>query len=361
MFDHKRQASKLYKSFSRTWGKTLLRGISIEKVGESPFYDIFEKLYEDFTIGLDNDDEQVLFTSDPAKLANGFGSNADAPNFLTPIFFSRSVLNKYYSEPTKFSVGDGRLSCGDLWSIPIDNNHPDYVIVFLGDLGEKLPFREQTHWKHHNVATKGGLSETSWRRWFQQEGAEPTDNALRFRYTYMKLAKAWCRKYGWYLFKPVSTSDAHHFSKLRRPLTNEITEFHDIVLSISILLQDRINKKDLVKQIPDFEPKNDQNQDKKNIRGLAEYLDVEGFLDSAQCVEYLRMLQMLRSNSGAVHPRNEREYQKAVKFFSLDTKTTYQVADDIFTTLTDFLDSLRAHFCPDETDSTTPPTPDRKE
>ena len=58
---------------------------------------------------------------------------------------------------------------------------------------------------------------------------------------------------------------------------------------------------------------------------------------------------MLRSNSGIVHPRNEKEYQKAVKFFSLDTKSTVQVADDIFTTLTAFLDSLRAHFCPDET------------
>ena len=83
---------------------------------------------------------------------------------------------------------------------------------------------------------------------------------------------------------------------------------------------------------------------------LREYLNAKAFADSENYIEYLRMLQVLRSNSGTVHPRNEKEYQKAVRFFSLDTKTTQQVADDIFTTLTEFLDSLRAHFCPDESD-----------
>ena len=43
-------------------------------------------------------------------------------------------------------------------------------------------------------------------------------------------------------------------------------------------------------------------------------------------------------------------YNQIRQFFELDTKSTIQVADDIFTTLTDFLDSLREHFCPDESD-----------
>ena len=62
------------------------------------------------------------------------------------------------------------------------------------------------------------------------------------------------------------------------------------------------------------------------------------------------MLQVLRSICGKVHPRNEKECQKAERFFSLDSKSTIQVADDIFTTLTEFLDSLRAHFCESDTD-----------
>ncbi len=350
MFGHKWQATESYESWSRTWGKTLLRGISIEKVGESPFYDIFEQQYEDFKIGLDRNDEPITFTSDPDKLANFFGKNPDAPQFLTPVFFYRSVLDKYYTESSKYTVSDGHLYCRDLWYLPIDNNHPDFVIAFLGDLGDKLPFREQSHWKHHNAIAKGGLSETSWRRWFQQEGALPSDSAWRFRYMYMMFVSAWCKKYGWDLFKPLRVTDTHHFSKLRRPLTSETTEFHEIVLSLSILLQDSINIKELRKRIPDFESKDSDGKDKRNIPILGEYLESEGLRGAVQYVEYLRMLQMLRSNSGTVHRRNEKEYQKAAAFFSLDAKSTVQVADDIFTKLTEFLNSLREHFCPDETD-----------
>ena len=335
-----------YISFSRVYGKRIVKGLPPNKIGIAAFDEEVEKDYEEFIIGVNDDDEQVFYTANPDDLANYFGKNPYAPNFLTPIFFSRSVLHKYYSEPTKFSVGDGCLYCNDLWSIPIDNNHPEYVIVFLGYLGEKLPYREQSHWKLHNVAAKSVLSETSWRRWFQQEGAAPMDSALRFQYTFANLLKAWQKQYGWHLFKPLSEADTHHFSKLRRPLTNEITEFHGIVVSISILLQDRIDKKALGKHIPDFEPKNADKAKKGNIPVLGEYLESQGFPDSEHYVEYLRMLQVLRSNCGKVHPRNEKACQKAERFFSLDSKSTIQVADDIFTTLTEFLDSLRAHFCP---------------
>ncbi len=350
VFEHTRQGqgSKLYRSCSRTWGKSLLRGVSIQNVGESPLLDTFEKQYEDFIIEVDDDDEPIVFTSDPNKLANGFGRNHDTPDYLTPVFFSRSVLDKYYNEPTKYSVVDGRLYCGNLWTIPIDNNHSDFVIAFLGDLGDKLPYREQSHWKHHNVAAKSGLSETSWRRWFQQEGAEPKDNALRFKFAFCTVIDSWYKQYGWHLFKPLSKADTNHFSKLRRPLTGEPTELNDIVLSLSILLQDSISVKELRKRIPDFEPTDSDGKNKRSIPILGEFLESEGHKDAAQYVEYLRMLQMLRSNSGTVHRRNEKEYQKAATFFSLDTKSTTQVGDDIFTTLTNFLDSLREHFCPDD-------------
>ena len=343
------QASKMYQSLSRTWGKALLHGIPIDRIGQSPHYDSLDGQYEQFRIRLDINEEPIVFTCDPSRLANYFGRNPGAPHFLTPVFFRRSVIDKYVRQPSKYHVGDGILQCGDLWHLRIDNNHPEHVIVFLGDLGERLPFREQSHWKHHNVVSHGGLSDTSSRRWLQQEGAPASDSALRFQHSFKLLVNAWHQHFGWHLFKPLSEADFHHFRALRRPLSSEPSEFHEIMLSLSILLQDRIAMKDIGKCISEFQPKDENGRRKGSISVLGEYLESEGFADATRYVEYLRMLQMLRSNSGTVHPRNEKEYKKAERFFALDSKSTIQVADDIFTTLTDFLDSLRAHFCPDDT------------
>ncbi len=232
----------------------------------------------------------------------------------------------------------------------MDNNHSDYVIVFLGDLGGDLPHKEQLYWKRYNIPPDGRMSDTNFRRSILAEFVDTEDCAMRFQQAYEIFSKAWLKQFGCYLFKPLAETDTHHFSKLRRPLTNEETELHDIVLSLSILLQDRINKKELGKLIPGFKRKDASNKTKQNIPVLAEFLESEEFEDATRYVEYVRMLQLLRSNSGTAHPRNEKEYQKAVAFFSLDSKSTVQVADDIFTTLTEFLDSLREHFCPDEGD-----------
>ncbi len=340
--------NNLHKSYSWLLAKRIVRGLPPEKSGIWPFDDNEDKQYEEFMIGVNEDDKPILYTSNPDKLADFFGKNPDAPNFLTPTFFRREVLAKYYNEKTKYKVEDGALWCGSKWMLRMDNNHSDYVIVFLGDLGGDLPHKEQIHWKSYNVPPDGNISDTNFRRSFLAEFVDPEDCAMCFQQAYEIFSKAWLKQFGYYLFKPLAETDTHHFSKLRRPLTNEETEFHDIVLSLSILLQDRINKKELGKLIPDFQKKDVDNKTKLNIPVLAEFLESKDFADAAPYVEYLRMLQMLRSNSGTVHPRNEKEYQKAVKFFALDSKSTIQVADDIFTTLTEFLNSLREHFCPDD-------------
>ena len=351
------------KAYSRLLGKKLIPGLPREKCGIWPYATEEQERMnqlEEYCIGVDENGDDILASSAPygryaATMKLDIPLDTVIYDFCTPVFFKRTVLGKYYSEPSKYRVKDSYLECGRLWGIPFDSDQPDFVAVLLGDLGEALPATEHAHWNAHNVPPDGNLSAPYIRMSFPstvEEALNPgTDNsAFRFKHTLSSLSSAWSNVFGWVLFKPLRNADAHHLHRIRRPLTNEPTEFHEIVLSLSILLQDRINKKELGKLIPDFEPKNKENEPKKNIPVLGEYLDSEGFVDAADYVEYLRMLQMLRSNSGTVHPRNEKEYQKAVRFFSLDTKSTIQVADDIFTTLTEFLDSLREHFCPNESD-----------
>jgi hypothetical protein len=78
---------------------------------------------------------------------------------LTPVFFRREVLLRYFNEPDKYTVQDGRLSCSVLWGLRMDNDLLKYVVVFLKDL-ELLPPGERGHWKGFNTTPDGGPSDT---------------------------------------------------------------------------------------------------------------------------------------------------------------------------------------------------------
>jgi hypothetical protein len=139
------------KAFSRLIGKKIVFAPPIAECGVWP-YDAEQKAkHVGFIIGVDECGSPVIHSCDPDGLANYFGANEHAPHYLTPVWFTRDVLSKYYDQPNKFSVEDGYLRCGSLWGIQIDNNMPDYVVVYLGDLGRDLHNEEQAYWRHYNV------------------------------------------------------------------------------------------------------------------------------------------------------------------------------------------------------------------
>jgi hypothetical protein len=122
--------------------------------------------FEEFNIGYDENGETVSFSCDEKKLGNYSGENPDAPQYVTPVFFSKDVLKKYYGNPDKYSVEDCHISCKGARSIRLDNNCDDYVIVLLGDLG-RLHHKEQLYWKSFNIPPcKEGFSVTGFKRFF---------------------------------------------------------------------------------------------------------------------------------------------------------------------------------------------------
>jgi hypothetical protein len=122
------------------------------------------------------------------------------------------VLLKYYEEPEKYSVEDGYLRCAHLWSVHIDNDHPEYVMVFLGDLGRDLPSAERDHWRSANVVPTGGMSDTSFRRAFLSQFTDPQAPDLRFKQLYRKFRQDWRKQFGWDLFRDPVAADEHVLS-----------------------------------------------------------------------------------------------------------------------------------------------------
>jgi hypothetical protein len=128
-------------TFSRLLGKKIIPPLPVEKCGVWP-YDAPARKFADYIIGMNAEGQNVVHTADEEELANYFGKNPGAPHYLTPVWFRREVLSKYYEHPEKYSVEDGYLRCGSLWGLSIDNDLPDHVVVYLGDLGH-LAYEEQ--------------------------------------------------------------------------------------------------------------------------------------------------------------------------------------------------------------------------
>lgn len=319
------------KSFGRLLGKKLIAGL---KDFEPKLFDREEEKYEDFIIDIDENGNAIIHTCDESKLANYFGRNKGSPHYLTPVFFRKDVLTKYYSLSEKYSVEDGYLRCAGLWSLQIDNNHPDYVVVFLGDLG-RLSHKEQLYWKSFNVAHKGGISHTAWARGFKAEPTDPERSDLFFKHKFQSFLEAWEKKFGWKLFLPLAKEDEHHFKTLRVPLTNEQKEFDEQVLSLTKILIDSLNEKELSKRL---------TISKENPRGIDK---LETFLgskkvSSPEMIEFLRDLQSLRS-AGVAHLKRS-NYEKIKKDFSIGKKELSKVFDDILIKAIWTLNSLESYF-----------------
>lgn len=323
-----------HRAFSRLIGKRLIEPLPKEKGGIWGFAEDMEKRHVDFIIGSDDDGTEISYTCNPNKLADFFGANIGAPNYLTPVSFHKSVLDKYYQHPGKYTISDGTIRCGSLWLMHIDNHHDDKVCVWLGDLGRALPYEEKLHWRSHNIVSPNGISETYYRRQMLAEFADSDRPEHIFKFKYHELAKVCNALLGWSLLLPLLPGDEHHLQCLRIPATDEQRDFDELVLGLTKILIDSLNEDELKSlldkhQIPEV---------KGSIARLEAVLAAYNIENAAKHVDYLRKLQSLRS-SGAAH-RKGRNYKKIAAEFGVDNQSLRDVYRGILNRAIQTLDFL---------------------
>ncbi len=274
------------------YARKLLKSPARSKAGIWPF-DRQEKTFHHFIIDEDADGEPVNHTCDPGKLANNFGANPDAPHYLRPVFFRREVLQRYYEFPEKYTVEDGYLACGSLWRLQIDNDHPEHVMVFLGDLGRDLPEAERPYWQTFNVAPTGRPSRTVMKRSFLAQPTDPEAPDLRFKSAYRRFKAKWHRQFGWSFFKELEPDDAHVLQRLRIPLNDSQPEFEDQVMGLAKVLVDALNEGAIQQQLPT------RVEGEKGISKLERWLRQEQYPSVERDIAFLRRLQRLRSKLAA--------------------------------------------------------------
>ncbi len=303
------------KTVSRLLGKKIIRPRNIRTCGFWPFEK--ERTYADYIIGMDENGEEITHSSDPNTLSDYFGTNPGEPHYLTPVFFKKEVLHKYLSDD-KYAIQNGSLNCGYLWGISIDLDYKDYVMVYLGDLGSRLPECEQLYWKSYNVLTEKGISISSFKKDFLNIASSPEISDIKFKNYYSTLNSKWETKFGWPLFIPLDDGDKYIINNLRIPLSNGQEEFDQQVLSLNKLIVDSLNEKKIGNEIV-------IKDGMRSIAKLEEWLKTKGSKEYETHISFLRDLQELRS-SGTGH-RKGKDYKKIIQKLQLigpDKKAAFE-------------------------------------
>jgi hypothetical protein len=296
-------------SFSRILGKKLIFCESVHKCNVWPFER--NKEYQEFIINGDNDEPQK-FICNPDLLANYFGANPGSPHYLTPVFFQTEVMQKYYGS-SEYKIEDSRLHRKGAWSLRFDNNSPNHISVFLGDLGRDLPEKEQIYWKSFNLVPDGRkISRTNFERSFMGNFYGPENPEHRFKYKYKEIQEYWKKKYGWQLLLPLYEKDEHFLDSLRTMLTNEQSEFDSQILALTKVTIDSVNVKSLRSHLGISDP---------NVKSISLMEELLSQLQSEHLValtSLLRGIQSVRS-TGVAH-RKGTEYEKTIAKLNIDAK-----------------------------------------
>jgi hypothetical protein len=295
-------------NFTRLLGKRVIPPPPIERCELWPYEPA--RQYETFTIGTDDEGEPIgtddegepigtddegepiTHICDPDTLANYFGKNPDAPHYLTPVFFERRVLDKYYADTDRYEVSDGYLSASGAWGLRMDNALENHVAVFLGDLGSDIPYREQQYWRSFNVAPPGPMSETAIRRSFLGQFYDSDRIEHRFVASYNRVQGVWQERYGWPLFKPPHEGDAHIEHSIHVPTNSSFGQFDDRIVRLAKLVVDSLNEEEMSDALAD------QARDEKGIAKLERLLSQLGIASDPLCAD-LRRVQGARTRSAA--------------------------------------------------------------
>ena len=243
----------------------------------------------------------------------GFGWS---PN---PIFvdFKRTVLDKYYHNPNKYTVGNCLLTWHNKevnqHRLPIDDDHDDRVCVLFSCLAF-LPDEELPHWEMHNICSKAQPSET-YINYYAPGRTVTESNRLehRFRNRYFSLSQLCDAKLGWNLLLPLNSDDEYRLRCLRVPSSGEQREFDELVQNLATILVDSLNQECIRKLISTEEL--DRLEHEKDAPKSIDYLEAAlrswDVANTEKSISFLRKIQGLRS-AGAAH-RKGKKYEKQLK------------------------------------------------
>jgi hypothetical protein len=308
-----------YKVISRLLGKAI-----IPCPGELTYVDPYEDedtTHPAFIVGIDPTGREVTDAWDESR-----GNE----NALTPVYFRRSVLAKYFAEPDRYEVADGDLRCSGFWSLRFDNDHPQHVMAWLKDLGQNLPPAEREHWRSYNIVPDGVPSHTFYNRNIRAWFSDPTMPDLRLKMLYPRLNKEWHKRYNWPLWNEPGPGDEYVLRQLHVSLDENQSEFDQQNGILAKVMVDFLNATRITTALKATDAPDG------SLNRLETLLIENGFSDAGKRIEPLRVIQALRSG-GAAHKKGE-NYISALKRGGIEGIALVDASMKVFQGAVDFVE-----------------------
>jgi hypothetical protein len=279
-----------------------------------------------FIIGVDATGQEITDAWDESR-----GNE----NALTPVYFRRGVLSKYFAEPERYEVGDGDLRCSGFWSLRMDNDHPQHVMAWLKDLAQSLPAAEREHWRSYNIAPDGVPSRTFYTRNIRAWFADPTMPDLRLKMLYERTNDEWSKRFSWSLWQSPESADEYVMRQLHVCLDENQSEFDQQNGLLAKVMVDFLNVTEITNALKTSDPP------EGGLNRLEAFLLESGFSDAAAQIEPLRVIQNLRSG-GAAHKKGEK-YAAGLRRGGVEGMPLVDASIKLFQGAVDFIEWTRKH------------------
>jgi hypothetical protein len=221
----------------------------------------------------------------------------------------------------------------------MDNDHADYVVVWLGDLGSDLWETERNYWLSFNIPPEGRkISKTNFKRAFMAEFAEPARPDLVFKQAYKQFRSDFLEKNGWEFFLELHPDDQHFFIGLHLLSKENQAEFDSQLLALTKVIIDSLNEKEITKRLSALD-KGD-----KGITKLEKFFLENRFKGFENHIKFLKGLQDLRSRSAA--HRKGSDYDKLIANLEIADEGKERVFAVLLISAIDFIRYLQNKLLP---------------
>ena len=170
---------------------------------------------------------KVIATScSPEHIVNYF-TDSILPWEISPAFFRPDVLQKYKSDPEKYTFEDRSISCRNAWYLKsYDINEAGQVHTYIGDIAN-LPYDEQLYWKSFNEEPKAGISERAYQTDILGEFTTTDDHLEDVKRVITELDQT---PPSWWKPRGSEMRDAVHY-----PVTDSASEWGNEILALDHL------------------------------------------------------------------------------------------------------------------------------
>lgn len=159
----------------------------------------------------------------PDYIVNYF-TESDLPWEISPAFFRPDVLQKYKSDPEKYTFEDRSITCRGSWYLKTyDINEAGQVHTYIGYLAD-LPYAEQLYWQSFNEWPKANISARAHQTDILGEFETTNDHLNDLKITIQELDK---RPPSWWNPRGEAMINAVHY-----PVTDSTSEWGDEILAL---------------------------------------------------------------------------------------------------------------------------------